>query len=150
MTHRAQTAAPRWVPAGASACGLLLARHIVALVYWHGPDAADLGEPVATRAGFAWVAVDRLAEPVHLFEAPNPATADWARARELAALGYLDLTAPQPMTDQEDHAGDAAEMSALRREAAELLRRSPWWQRELLRDELLSRRWYGPQRGRRA
>jgi hypothetical protein len=37
------------------------------------------------------------------------------------------------------------ETAELRREAAELLARSPWWQREQPREELLSRRWHRPQ-----
>ena len=40
---------------------------------------------------------------------------------------------------------EGRETAELRREAAELLARSPWWQRERLREELLSRRWYRPQ-----
>jgi hypothetical protein len=154
MTPRAEMSTLRWVPVGASACGLVLAGRIIALVYWQGPDAADLGQPgdrpIATCPGFSWLPVDRPSEPMHLFEAPDPAAGDWERARELAALGYFDLAAPQPRTGQQDHACEANDISALRREAAELLRRSPWWQRELLREELLSRRWFGPQRGERA
>ena len=139
MTLHAEMTTLRWVPVGASACGLVLAGRMIALVYWQGPDAAEPGEHrVATPPGFSWLPVDRPSEPAHLFAAPKPAAADWDHARELAVLGYVDLTAPP--------AREADDISALRREAAELLRRSPWWQRELLRDELLSRRW----RARRA
>ena len=37
-----------------------------------------------------------------------------------------------------------ADTAQLRREAAELLARSPWWRRECGRDELLARVWYRP------
>jgi hypothetical protein len=36
------------------------------------------------------------------------------------------------------------EADALWREADELLSRSRWWRQELVREELLSRTWYGP------
>jgi hypothetical protein len=44
----------------------------------------------------------------------------------------------------------ADETAALRREAAELLSRSRWWQEELLREELLRRDWYRPAVGPRS
>jgi hypothetical protein len=38
----------------------------------------------------------------------------------------------------------SGEADALWREAGELLSRSRWWRQELVREELLSRTWYGP------
>ena len=125
MTPQADTTTSSWVQITTSAFGLVLAGRVVVLVYWQG------GRAGSSEPGFSWLPTERPAEPVQLFVAINPTVRDWARARALA---------------ERAHARDVRD-DPERREAAELLRRSPWWQRELLREELLSRRWYGPQRG---
>ena len=60
---------------------------------------------------------------------------------------------PTDAASERDGADDASrraspepsgEADALLREAGELLNRSRWWRQELVREELLSRTWYGP------
>ena len=128
-----------WVAVGERACGLVFAGRIAALVYWQPAQLTEAGaEPMVCNAGFSWVPVDLPVDHFFLVEAPDPDEADWARARELAASAYLDWMRRE--------AGYTAE---LRREAAELLSRSRWWQDEQLREELLSRAWYRPPGGER-
>lgn len=96
MTIEAEPITLDWVAVGTSAFGLVFTGQIVALVYWQGADVAELdgprGDPVVTDAGFSWVPADRPWEHVYLFQAPNPAEADWGRARELAARAYFAWT----------------------------------------------------------
>jgi hypothetical protein len=84
-----------WVEVGPSAFGLVHDRRLVALVYWRGPDAAELAglksEPVVVEAGFSWVPADAPWDHFYLFEAPEPCPRDWERARREAAGAYLAL-----------------------------------------------------------
>lgn len=150
MSINAEPITLQWVSVGAGAFGLVLAGHIVALVYWEGPDVAELGgpggEPVVTDAGFSWVPVDRPWEHFYLFETSNPGEGDWARAREFAARAYLEWTEAHCRLTRHDPARrvEADDTAELRREARQLLRRSQWWRDELLREELLSDESDGP------
>jgi hypothetical protein len=58
---------------------------------------------------------------------------------------------PSPARDavaaQRDPAQLAAETAALRRQAAEILRRSRWYRDDCLRELLLERRWHGASEG---
>ena len=53
-------------------------------------------------------------------------------------LSYVPITTLRPADPA------PADTAQLRREAAELLARSPWWRRECERAELLARVWYRP------
>jgi hypothetical protein len=131
-----------WVALGTRACGLVFAGRIVAVVYWHGAEDAELrehsGAPDVGEAGFSWVPADLAVDHFVLFEAPNPQESDWIRARELAAGAYSEWTLQE-----------ASRTAELRREAAELLSRSRWWRNERMPERLLSRRWHGPPWGER-
>jgi hypothetical protein len=129
-----------WIAVGARAFALVVAGRIVAIVYWHG---AELGEPggvpAVGDAGFSWVPADLPVDHFFLFAAPNPAEGDWARARETAADAYIQWMRQE-----------AGYIARLRREAAELLSVSRWWQDDRLREQLRSRAWHGRRRsGRR-
>jgi hypothetical protein len=54
-------------------------------------------------------------------------------------LGHM----PQPQSGPHRDTPEHAEEAALRREAAELLRRSRWYRDECCRELLLERRWFG-------
>jgi len=53
-------------------------------------------------------------------------------------LSYVPMTVRRPADPK------PADTAQLRREAVELLARSPWWRRERGRDELLARLWHRP------
>jgi hypothetical protein len=156
MSSEVQPITLNWVAVGAGAFGLVLADHIAALVYWDGPDLGGSG--AVAGAGFSWVAADQPWEHRYLFVAFNPTDADWARARELAAQAYFEYAATEstPGTRERRRAGTASQSRSdgsqaarrrdaeLRREAAELLSRAPWFQKERLREELLRREWLAP------
>ena len=96
MSTHAEPITLNWVAVGERAFGMVFSGRIVALVYWESTDVAETGgpggEPVVTDAGFAWVPADLPWEHFYLFQAPNPAESDWARARELAARAFFEWT----------------------------------------------------------
>src|SRR3954468_23662639 len=135
----ADTATARWVRVSMSAWRLVLTGRIVALVFWQRADFNDLGAPDGhagvSDPGFYWLAADRPLEAVPLFEVSKPTARDWARARALAARAYFDRNGPEAGTRHADQALRREHVETeLRREAGQLLRRSRWWQQELLRE----------------
>jgi hypothetical protein len=111
--ERTDTPASRWVEIGVNACGLVLGDRVVALVCWRRGEAAG-PDRSEVSAGFWWFSPDRPSQLLSVFEAKAPTTGDWVRARALATRAYFE---------------NAAESG-------------PPLQHELLREELLGRRWH--------